>query len=99
MRVSPRLSQEGHSRQKIPRGQLFPAWHPLCFYPAMQNTAKKILIVDNNDSLSRIAWGIYQRFRLRSLRSRYGSRGYRSGFEHTPQSNHDGSEFTWNEWR
>jgi hypothetical protein len=37
--------------KKIPRGQLFPRLASLVLLPtAMRNTAKKILIVDNNDS-------------------------------------------------
>jgi CheY-like chemotaxis protein len=51
MRVSPRLSQEGHSRQENTKRQLFPPPGIACAStPAMLNTAKKILIVDNNDS-------------------------------------------------
>jgi CheY-like chemotaxis protein len=50
-RVSPRLSKEGHFRQENKQEGRFPLPGIACAStPAMQNAAKKILIVDNNDS-------------------------------------------------
>lgn len=38
--------------RKCQRGAVCLGWHPLCFCsPSMRNTAKKILIVDNNDTV------------------------------------------------
>ena len=49
--VLPLLSQEGYLRQEnANRGLFFPLGIACALTPAMQNTAKKILIVDNNNS-------------------------------------------------
>lgn len=49
--VSPRLSQDSHFRQENTNSAAFPLpGTPCATTPAMRNTAKKILIVDNNDS-------------------------------------------------
>src|SRR5215813_3781552 len=65
------MSRDGCLLQEIPRRQLFRWLASLVLLSAhMRNPVKKILIVDEDDAC-RESLGVYQRFRLRSLRSHH----------------------------